>query len=201
MTADKNSKHKAAQQKLKQQVDKGIAAATEHRGVCILLTGDGKGKSSSAFGMVMRSLGYGHKVGIVQFIKGEQLSGEEIYIREQYPAVPFYQMGTGFTWETQDREADIAAALSTWHEAEKLLKNNEIKLVVLDELTYMLAFDYLQEDVIISAIQNRPKQQSVVITGRGGGSALREIADTVAEIKNIKHAYDSGIQAQEGVDF
>lgn len=201
MATDKNSKHKTAQQKLKQQVDKGIAAATKQGGVCILLTGDGKGKSSSAFGMVMRSLGYGHKVGIIQFIKGEQLSGEEIYIKQQYPTMPFYQMGTGFTWDTQDREADIAAALATWHEAEKLLQDAEIKLVVLDELTYMLAFDYLAEDAIINAILNRPKHQSVVITGRGGGSALRDIADTVAEIKNIKHAYESGIQAQKGVDF
>ncbi|PCJ40890.1 MAG: cob(I)yrinic acid a,c-diamide adenosyltransferase [SAR86 cluster bacterium] len=201
MTRDKNSKHKATQQKLKQQVDQGIAAATEQRGVCILLTGDGKGKSSSAFGMVMRSLGYGHKVGIVQFIKGKQLSGEEIFIKEKYPEIPFYQMGTGFTWETQDREADIAAALATWKEAEKLLQNAEINLVVLDELTYMLAFDYLTEASIITAIQNRPKQQSVIITGRGGGSALRAIADTVAEVKNIKHAYDFGVQAQKGVDF
>jgi cob(I)alamin adenosyltransferase len=201
MKTDKNSKHKASQQKLKEKVDKGIAAATEQGGVCILLTGDGKGKSSSAFGMVLRSLGYGHKVGIVQFIKGEQLSGEEIFIKEKYPSLAFYQMGTGFTWETQDREADIKAAVATWAEAEKLLQNPEINLLVLDELTYMLAFDYLSEDTIINAIKNRPKQQSVVITGRGGGSALREIADTVSEIKNIKHAYDAGIQAQKGVDF
>ncbi len=201
MKTDKNSKHKAAQKKLKEKVDKGIAAATEQRGVCIFLTGDGKGKSSSAFGMVMRSLGYGHKVGIVQFIKGEQLSGEEIYIKEKHPSLPFYQMGTGFTWDTQDRKTDITAALNTWAESEKLLKNSEINLVVLDELTYMLAFDYLSEDTVINAIKNRPLQQSVVITGRGGGAALREIADTVAEIKNIKHAYDFGIQAQKGVDF
>ena len=110
-------------------------------------------------------------------------------------------MGTGFTWDTQDREGDIVAAQSTWVEAEKLLQNPEINLVVLDELTYMLAFDYLPEATIINAIKNRPVQQSVVITGRGGGSVLREIADTVSEVKNIKHAYDLGIQAQKGVDF
>lgn len=201
MTDSKNKKHQASQKKLKEQVDKGIAAATKQRGVCILLTGDGKGKSSSAFGMVMRSLGYGHSVGIIQFIKGEQLSGEEIFIKENYPELPFYQMGTGFTWDTQDREADIKAALTTWQEAEKLLVNPDINLVVLDELTYMLAFDYLPEEAIIKAIQNRPQHQSVVITGRGGGSGLRDIADTVAEVKNNKHAYESGIQAQKGVDF
>lgn len=188
-------------QSLKQQVDQGIAAASDERGVCIFLTGDGKGKSTSAFGMVMRSLGYGHKVGIVQFIKGEQLSGEEVFIKEKYPDIPFFQMGTGFTWDTQDREADIAAALQTWKEAAKLLQNNAINLVVLDELTYMFAFDYLDQTTVLKAITDRPAQQSVIITGRGGGSELRKIADTVAEIKNIKHAYELGIKAQKGVDF
>tara|TARA_B110000467_G_C18282495_1_gene459469 strand:+ start:26 stop:631 length:606 start_codon:yes stop_codon:yes gene_type:complete len=201
MAIDKNSKHKVVQQKLKEQVDKGIAAATKQQGVCILLTGDGKGKSSSAFGMVMRSLGYGRKVGIIQFIKGQQLSGEEIFIKNNYPELPFYQMGTGFTWDTQDRQSDISAAITAWQEAEKLLTNPDIDLVILDELTYMLAFDYLKESTIINAIQQRPSQQSVVVTGRGGGSALRSIADTVAEVKNVKHAYDVGIQAQKGVDF
>jgi cob(I)alamin adenosyltransferase len=198
---DKNTKHKQRMQNLKQQVDKGIAEATEQRGLCVLLTGDGKGKSSSAFGMLLRSLGYGHKVGVVQFIKGEQLSGEEVFIKEKHPEIPFFQMGTGFTWDSQDREADIAAARATWEQAEKLLQDEDINLVILDELTYMLAFDYLAEDSIIKAIRNRPKQQSVIITGRGGGSALRNIADTVSDVKNIKHAYEAGIQAREGVDF
>ncbi len=198
---DKNSKHKEQMKNLKQQVDKGVAAATEQRGVCVLLTGDGKGKSTSAFGMLMRSLGYGHKVAVVQFIKGKQLSGEEIFLKEKYPEIPFFQMGTGFTWDSQDREADIVAAKATWEFAENLLQDPEINLLILDELTYMLAFDYLEEDIIIEAIQNRPMHQSVIITGRGGGTALRKIADTVTENKNIKHAYDSGIQARKGVDF
>jgi cob(I)alamin adenosyltransferase len=198
---DKNSKHKERMKNLKQQVDKGVAAATEQRGVCVLLTGDGKGKSTSAFGMLMRSLGYGHKVAVVQFIKGKQLSGEEIFLKEKYPEIPFFQMGTGFTWDSQDREADIVAAKATWEFAENLLQDPEINLLILDELTYMLAFDYLEEDSIIEAIQNRPMHQSVIITGRGGGTALRKIADTVTENKNIKHAYDSGIQARKGVDF
>lgn len=186
---------------MKQQVDQGIAAASTERGVCIFLTGDGKGKSTSAFGMVMRSLGYGHRVGIVQFIKGEQLSGEEVFLRENYPDMPFYQMGTGFTWDTQDREVDIAAAQQTWKEAERLLQDSEIDLVVLDELTYMFAFAYLEKAAVLKAISDRPLQQSVIITGRGGGAELRKIADTVAEVKNIKHAYALGIKAQKGVDF
>ncbi len=201
MSSEKNSKHKARQQKLKSRVEQSIAAASIQRGVCVFLTGDGKGKSSSAFGMVMRSLGYGHKVGIVQFIKGEQLSGEEIFIREHYPAMPFFQMGTGFTWDTQDRKTDMAAAQKVWQEAVELLQDDKIDLVLLDELTYMLAFDYLPQDEIINAIKNRAPQQSVIITGRGGGAVLRELADTVSEIKNEKHAYESGIQARKGVDF
>ena len=112
--SSKDAKHKAAMQKQKANVDAGIEAADQERGVAILLTGDGKGKSSSAFGMVMRALGYGQKVGVIQFIKGEQLSGEEIYLKEQCPQVSFYQMGTGFTWDTQDRSADIEAARRTW---------------------------------------------------------------------------------------
>ena len=198
---DKDQKHKASMQKQKERVDKRIAEADDERGVLILLTGNGKGKSSSAFGMVMRSLGYGYKVGVVQFIKGVQLSGEEIFIREKHPEVYFHQMGTGFTWNTQDRSGDIKAAEETWAHAEKLLKDPAYHLVVLDELTYMLAYKYLDEEKVLNALRNRPHNQSVVVTGRGGGSALRELADTVAEISDVKHAFTAGIKAREGVDF
>jgi len=194
-------KHQQKMQKLKEKVDAHIEAANTERGVMIVLTGNGKGKSSSAFGMVMRSLGYGYKVGVVQFIKGEQLSGEEIYIREQCPQVDFYQMGTGFTWNTQDRSADIAAAERSWQQAERMLADASFHLVVLDELTYMLSFKYLDESRVLAALQNRPPEQSVVVTGRGGGSALIDIADTVTELKDVKHAYEAGIKARKGVDF
>ncbi|EED34658.1 cob(I)yrinic acid a,c-diamide adenosyltransferase [Luminiphilus syltensis NOR5-1B] len=197
----RNQKHREAMEKQKEAVDTGIAAATIDRGVAILLTGDGKGKSSSAFGMVMRALGYGQRVGVVQFIKGEQLSGEELFLREQRDDVYLYQMGTGFTWDTQDRSGDIAAAKTTWEHAQQLLNNPDYDLVVLDELTYMLAFDYLPEDAILEAITSRPAEQSVVVTGRGGGSALRGVMDTVSEVKDIKHAYNAGIRARKGVDF
>ncbi|HAN28297.1 MAG TPA: cob(I)yrinic acid a,c-diamide adenosyltransferase [Haliea salexigens] len=197
----KNERHKKAMQKQKASVDASISAASTERGVSILLTGNGKGKSSSAFGMVMRALGYGYKVGVVQFIKGEQLSGEEIYLREQCPQVDFYQMGTGFTWDTQDRSADIAAAQRTWEQAAAMLANPAYHLVVLDELTYMLAFDYLPEETVLAALAGRPAEQSVVVTGRGGGKALQEIMDTVSEVKEIKHAYNAGIKARLGVDY
>lgn len=197
----KTARHNKAMAKQKTAVDASIAAANNERGVAILLTGDGKGKTSSAFGMVMRALGYGHKVGVVQFIKGEQLSGEEIFLKEQRPDVAFYQMGTGFTWDTQDRSGDIAAAERTWAVAKEMLADPSLDLVVLDEITYMLAFDYLPEADIIAAISQRPPEQSVVVTGRGGGSALREIMDTVSEVKEIKHAFRAGITARRGVDF
>ena len=197
----KQQSHQKKMEKLKDNVDASIAAADIERGVCILLTGNGKGKSSSAFGMVMRALGYGYKVGVVQFIKGVQLSGEELYIRDQCPQVTFHQMGTGFTWDTQDRAADIAAAEKSWAVAEKMLADNSYHLVVLDELTYMLSFKYLDQDRVLSALKNRPENQSLVVTGRGGGSALADLADTVSEIKEIKHAYNAGIMARKGVDY
>ncbi len=197
----KDARHKAAMEKQKSSVDSTIAAADTERGVALLLTGNGKGKSSSAFGMVMRALGYGLKVGVVQFIKGTQLSGEEIYLREHCPQVDFYQMGTGFTWNTQDRSGDIAAAEKTWEVAKPMLEDASYDLVVLDELTYMIAYSYLDEAEILQALRARPANQSVVVTGRGGGSALPDVMDTVSEVKEIKHAYKAGIKARKGVDF
>ncbi|WP_196159118.1 cob(I)yrinic acid a,c-diamide adenosyltransferase [Reinekea sp. G2M2-21] len=198
---DKNEKHKAAMQKQKANVDASIERADVERGVAVLLTGNGKGKSSSAFGMVMRALGYGHKVGVVQFIKGQQLSGEEIYIRDHCPQVDFYQMGTGFTWNTQDRTGDIEAAEATWAKVKPMLADPAYNLVVLDELTYMLGYKYLDEAEVLAALKNRPVEQSVVVTGRGGGAALQEIMDTVSEVKDIKHAFTAGIKARQGVDY
>ncbi len=197
----KNQKHQVAMAKQKAKVDARIEQASDERGVAVLLTGNGKGKSSSAFGMALRALGYGQQVGVVQFIKGQQLSGEEIFLRDHLPHVAFFQMGTGFTWDTQDRSADIAAAEKTWAFAESLLRDPAFDLVVLDELTYMLAYHYLDERQVLDAITNRPREQSVVVTGRGGGSALREVMDTVSEVKDLKHAFAAGIKARKGVDY
>jgi|TARA_S200000501_G_scaffold92315_1_gene85684 cob(I)alamin adenosyltransferase len=199
--ADKNDKHKTKMQKQKQRIDSQIEKNSLEKGVMIFLTGDGKGKTSSAFGMVLRALGYNHKVGVVQFIKGQQLSGEELYLKNTLPDVQFYQMGTGFTWDTQDRSSDIEAAEKTWSVAQRMLKDNTLDLVILDEITYMLSFKYLDPDTIVNSIKGRPFGQSVVVTGRGGGSRLREIADTVSEVKEIKHAYNNGIKARKGVDY
>jgi cob(I)alamin adenosyltransferase len=193
--------HKEKMQKQKDKVDAHIAAATTERGVAILMTGNGKGKTSSAFGMVFRALGYQQKIGIVQFIKGAQDCGEADFLRTHCPQVELYQMGTGFTWNTQDKESDIQAANNTWKVAQRMLEDPSFDLVILDELTYMLGYKYLPRDTVISAIESRPHEQSVVVTGRGGGRELRAIMDTVSEVKDIKHAYKSGIKARKGVDY
>ena len=198
---DRDTKHNKAMAKQKAAVDQAISKADIERGVSVLLTGDGKGKTSSAFGMVIRALGYGQRVGIVQFIKGVQPSGEETFVKNHLPDVTLYQMGTGFTWDTQDRAGDIAAAQQTWEQARAMLEDETYDLVVLDELTYMLAFDYLPEQDVIGVLTSRPAGQSVVVTGRGGGQALREAMDTVSEVKEIKHAYRAGIMARQGVDY
>lgn len=197
----KSASHKRKMEKQKENIDARIAQADQERGVLIVLTGNGKGKSSSGFGMVLRAMGYGQKIGVVQFIKGVQLSGEELFLKKNHPPEDFYQMGTGFTWNTQDRTSDIEAAKRTWAVAERMLKDESYNLVLLDELTYMIAYKYLDEEMILSALANRPREQSVIVTGRGGGSALQELADTVSEIKEVKHAYKAGIKAREGVDF
>lgn len=197
---DRNQRHKERMQRKKAVIDERVRQADEERGVVVVLTGTGKGKSSSAFGMVARALGHGMRVGVAQFIKGKWQSGEEKLFAD-HPEVEFVVMGTGFTWNTQDREADMAAARTTWQKAEAMLRNPELGLVVLDELTYMFKFDYLPQEPVLEAIRNRPPQQHVVITGRGANEALLALADTVSEVHNVKHAYKAGVKAQPGVDW
>ena len=194
-------KHKLKMQKLKENIDTSVSKANISKGIGVLLTGNGKGKTSSAFGMAIRALGYDYDVAIIQFIKGEQLSGEEIFIRKYFPKLTFHQMSTGFTWDTQDKTKDILAAKKTWDIAKNILAQKKYHLVILDELTYMLSFKYLEETEIIKALNKRPKNQSVVVTGRGGGKALRDWADTVSEVRDIKHAFNSSIMARKGVDY
>ncbi len=193
-------RHKDKMQRQKERVDAQIAKNSIERGVAILMTGNGKGKTSSAFGMVFRALGYGQKVGIVQFIKGAQESGEVNFINDHCPNADIYQMGTGFTWNTQDKAADIMASERTWKVAARMLADDSYDLVVLDELTYMIGYKYLDRTIITTAIANRPREQSVVVTGRGGGRELRKVMDTVSDVKNIKHGYQAGIKARRGVD-
>lgn len=198
--ADTDVRHRERMARKKAVVDAGIARATLERGVLLVLTGNGKGKSSSAFGMVARALGHGMKVGVVQFIKGAGSTGEEMFFR-RFPEVEYHVMGAGFTWETQNREQDVAAARAAWKVAAGLLQNPVIDLVVLDELNIVLGLDYLPIDEVIRAIFTRPSHQHVVITGRKAPQVLIDAADTVTEMHDIKHAYRAGIKAQPGIEL
>ncbi|SMM97890.1 Cob(I)alamin adenosyltransferase [uncultured Candidatus Thioglobus sp.] len=186
--------------KKKAYIDKRIKEANIDKGIIVLLTGNGKGKSSSAFGMVCRALGYQMKIGIAKFLKGEQDTGEDVFLAQQ-PNIQTISMKTGFTWDTQDKAYDTKMALETWAVAQQYLKDKTIDLVVLDELTYMINYQYLEEAQILAALSNRPKDQHVVITGRAASKKLIEIADTVSEIKDLKHAFRDNIKAQQGIDF
>ncbi len=198
---DRDARHKARMQRKKALVDQKIAGAQDEYGLLLVHTGNGKGKSSSAFGMVARALGHGYKVGVVQFIKGAASTGEEAFFRRFPDEVSYHVMGEGFTWETQDRQRDIAKAQQAWAVARELLGREEVMLVVLDELNIALKYGYLQLDDVLADIQSRPLHQHVVVTGRGAPEALIEAADTVTEMALIKHAFKAGVKAQKGIEY
>jgi cob(I)alamin adenosyltransferase len=198
--ATPEEQHRARAQHQKEIVDAKIARATENRGVVLVHTGNGKGKSSAAFGMIARALGHDMRVGVVQFIKGAASTGEEIFFR-RFPEVEYHVMGEGFTWETQDRQRDVASAQAAWNVACGMLRNPDIGLVVLDEINIALKLHYLQVDQVLEALRSRPRMQHVVLTGRAAPDALIEYADTVTEMRPIKHAFDAGIQAQKGIEL
>lgn len=194
-----SDRHQQRQQRLKEQVDARIAAATETRGILMVFTGNGKGKTTAAFGTALRACGHGKNVAAVQFIKGEWPNGERNSLAQH--GVEFQVMATGFTWETQNRASDTAACQQVWQHARRMLQDASLDLVILDEITYMVSMDYLDLDELIAALQQRPLQQSVIITGRGCHRTLLEMADTVSEMRPVKHAFDAGIQAQQGIDW
>ncbi len=196
---DSSDRHQQRQQRLKEKVDARIAAATDDKGLVLVITGNGKGKSTAGFGVVTRAVGHGLTAAVAQFIKGTWECGERNLLMQH--GVPFSVMATGFTWETQNRAVDIAAATSVWQDVAKYLQDPGIDVVLLDELTYMLSYDYLDLQTVLQAIQNRPAHQHVVITGRGAHRQLIEIADTVSEIQSVKHAFDAGIKVQKGIDW
>lgn len=198
---EQKQRHAERMQRKKAVVDAGIEKAQEERGIVVLITGNGKGKTTSAFGTLYRALGYGHQVGVVQFIKGTQSSGEVTYLRQNAAQVAYHAMATGFTWDTQNWDADKAAADEAWVHAARMLQDPSLNLVLLDELTYMLKYKYLDADRVIEAIRNRPASQSVIVTGRAAKPELIELADTVSEIRDVKHAYNAGVKAQAGIDF
>ena len=195
----KTQRHQQRQQKLKTAVDEKIANAQEERGVLMVITGNGKGKSTAGFGTITRAVGHNKSAAVVQFIKGGWECGERNVLQKL--GVPFSVMNTGFTWETQNREQDKLACEQTWLAAEKVLADPNIDMVLLDELTYMVAYDYLDLERVLSALKKRPAHQHVIITGRGCHRALVELADTVSEVQPIKHAFEAGVKAQAGFDY
>lgn len=195
----KHDRHQQRQEKIKQQVDEKVANATIEKGLFLVITGNGKGKSTSAFGTVARAVGHQQRAAVAQFIKGGWECGERNLLSQH--GVEFMVMDTGFTWETQNRETDTAAAMAIWLEAKKKLADAKIDLVVLDEITYMINYDYIELDDVINAIKARPKEQTVIVTGRAAHRELIALADTVSEVRNVKHAFDNGVKARKGIDW
>ena len=178
-----------------------IEAADKNIGVLIVNTGHGKGKSSSGFGMAMRAMGHGMKVGVVQFIKGAMSTGEEQFLRRFPDECSFHAMGEGYTWETQDRERDIAKAREAWEQARAFLRDPSYGMVVLDELNIALKYRYLDVHDVIADLLDRPEMQHAVVTGRAAPPELIEVADTVTEMTVVKHAFKAGIAAQPGTEW
>lgn len=197
---DREQRHRNRMQRKKEVVDDAIARADQERGLLLVLTGNGKGKSSSAFGMVARALGHGMQAGIAQFIKGRSDTGEEAFFRKQ-DGIIWHVLGEGFTWETQNLARDTETAQRGWAVVQEMLQNPSLHLVVLDELTYPLKFGWLDLTTVLHDLKNRPPMQHVVITGRGAPEGLCEAADTVTEMRDIKHAFRAGITAQKGIDL
>ena len=197
---DRDSRHNDRMARKKAVVDEKIATAQAERGVLLVNTGNGKGKSSAGFGLVARALGHGMKVGVVQFIKGRSDTGEEAFFRTQ-PGVRWHVMGEGFTWETQDRARDVATANAAWDVARGLLQDPSIGLVVLDELNIALKYRYLEVDTVVADLLARPTMQHVVVTGRGAPLELVEAADTVTDMTPVKHAFAAGIKAMPGMEW
>ena len=192
--------YKKRMQRKKEYIDSRIDNANIDKGIIVLLTGNGKGKSSSAMGMICRALGYDMYVGLVRFLKGDQQTGEDLFL-ESHPNILSSHMESGFTWDTQDKEQDKLKATATWLEAKQFLSNPEIAVVVLDEITYMINYKYLDEIDVLETLQNRPKDQHVVITGRAASQGLIDASDTVSEVEDIKHAFRANIRAQKGIDL
>ncbi|ABU76820.1 cob(I)yrinic acid a,c-diamide adenosyltransferase [Cronobacter sakazakii] len=194
-----DERYQQRQQRVKEKVEARVAAAQDERGIVIVFTGNGKGKTTAAFGTVTRAVGHGKKAAVIQFIKGEWPNGERNLLEPH--GVEFQVMATGFTWDTQNRESDTAACQTVWQHGKRMLADASLDLVVLDELTYMLAYDYLALEEVLTALRARPAHQTVIITGRGCHRDILEYADTVSELRPVKHAFDAGIKAQIGIDY
>lgn len=194
-------RHRRKMQHRKAFMDEKIAAANVDRGVLVVNTGAGKGKTSSGFGMVLRALGHGMRVGVVQFVKGRSDTGEKLFLQRFPDLLQIHVMGEGYTWETQDKARDIASATAAWEKARALLRDPKIDLVLLDELNIALRYGYLEVESVLRDLKARPAMQHVVITGRNAPPALIEAADTVTDMSHVKHAFKAGVRAQKGLEW
>ncbi|GAA5541045.1 MULTISPECIES: cob(I)yrinic acid a,c-diamide adenosyltransferase [Brucella/Ochrobactrum group] len=196
-----NARHADKMRKKKAARDKIQATKTEEKGLVIVHTGKGKGKSTAGFGMVFRALGHGMKIGVVQFVKGSWDTGER-WVLEKFPdQVTISALGEGFTWETQDRSRDIAMARGAWEQAKAMIMDEEIDMVLCDELNIVLRYDYLPVEEIIEVLKAKPEMKHVIVTGRNAKDELIEVADLVTEMEMIKHPFRSGVKAQKGIEF
>jgi len=198
---DKNQRHEKRMKRHKEVVDDKIQQADQDKGLLLVITGNGKGKSSSGFGMVARALGHGMRVGVVQFIKGAYSTGEETFFRRFADEVEYHVMGDGFTWDTQNLEQDIASAQEGWQVCKKLLRDPNIDIVLFDELNIVLKMKYLSCEEVLADLAARPSMKHVIITGRGAPEAIIDAADTVSRIDDVKHAFRAGIKAQKGIEL
>ncbi|MDJ0581200.1 cob(I)yrinic acid a,c-diamide adenosyltransferase [Crocosphaera sp.] len=205
MITDTNLSPEKYQQKMqrrKEIQEKRLAEASKEKGIIIVNTGNGKGKTTAALGMVMRSLGHGYKVAIIQFIKGAWEPAEKAVLSRWENQLEFLAMGEGFTWETQDRERDILKAKQAWEKAVAFINNLDYQLVLLDEVNVALKLGYLEVETVVKSLKQKPEQTHVILTGRGAPTELIEVADLVTEMKLIKHPFkEQGIKAQPGIEF
>jgi len=200
--AEMNARHAEKMRKKKAARDKIMATKTIEKGLVIVHTGKGKGKSTAGFGMVFRSVGHGHKVAVVQFVKGRIETGERMALERFSDLVTIKRMGEGFTWETQDRQRDIDAARQAWEAAKEMIRSGDYRLVLCDELNIVLRYDYLPiEEVVAFLRDEKPEDVHVVVTGRNAKDELLEIADLVTEMTQVKHPFRSGVKPQEGIEF
>lgn len=200
-----NAEHKRRMQEVKAKQDAEVRSKEEKRGVIVVNTGDGKGKSSSAFGVAIRAAGHGQKVGLIQFIKGTWKTGEQAALK-RFPEITHVVSGDGFTWNTQDRAQDIASARAGWERAKQMIEESRgeepaYQVLILDELNIAVHYDYLSIADIVPVLANKPRELSIVITGRGAKPELIAVADTVTEMRPLKHAYEAGVKARKGIEF
>mgnify|MGYP003667024680 CR=1 FL=1 len=199
--AEINARHAEKMRKKKAARDKIIATKTIEKGLIIVHTGKGKGKSTAAFGMIFRALGHGFKVGVVQFVKGKWETGERTVLEKFADLVTIQSMGEGFTWETQDRQRDITAAREAWERAKALINDPSYKMILLDELNIVLRYDYLPVAEVLATLRDKPADTHVIITGRNAKEELMELADLVTDMTMVKHPFRAGVKAQIGVEF